>query len=403
MKDVGESVMKKNLAIVVRALDHGGAERCASNMSVDLSDKYNVHVIVFDGREMAYPYGGELHNLDLPPKDGLIGKMLNTWKRSRALKKIKAQYKIDCSISFLDGANLVNVLSKGKERTIVSIRNYVSASKPSRLGRMQLQYYCRRADQVVALSKTVGLDLIDHFGVEEKKVTPIYNAVDAKRLLRLSQESRVQPYPFPYIVTMGRLTRQKGHTYLIRAFSRVAAEHPDIRLVILGQGEDEDSLKNLAKRMGVENNVIFPGFIKNPHNIIANGLFFVLPSLYEGLGNVILEAMACGKMVLSTDCLAGPREILAPNSDLRKSYSGIKTAEYAEYGVMCPVFPNEAVDPARIDLSEEETVLGDTMNMLLDHPEIVERYERKSLERVADFTSEKITQEWARTIEGGQP
>lgn len=390
--------MKKNLAIVVRALDHGGAERCASNLSVDLSDKYNVHVVVFDGREKMYPYGGQLHDLNLSPQDGMFRKILNIWKRSKALKAFKMRYNIDCSISLLDGANLVNVLSKANERTIVSIRNYVSASKPSRLERLQLKYYCGRADKVVALSKTVGLDLIDHYGIEEKKIMSIYNAVDAERLLKLSRESSVQPYEFPYIVTMGRLTRQKGHAYLLRAFSKVVAAHPDMKLIILGQGEDENALKDLARRLHIEDSILFPGYIKNPHNIISKSLFFVMPSIYEGLGNVILEAMACGKMVVSTDCLAGPREILAPESDLRKTYSGITEVEYAQYGVLCPPFPNENTDFDREQLSNAESVLGDMMNTLLNHPEIIREYEQKSLERIADFTSEKITDKWVCAI-----
>lgn len=394
--------MKKNLAIVVRALDHGGAERCASNLSVDLSDKYNVHVVVFDGREKMYPYGGQLHDLNLPPQDGMLGKMLNIWRRSKALKAFKMRYNIDCSISLLDGANLVNVLSKANERTIVSIRNYVSASKPSRLERLQLKYYCGRADKVVALSKTVGLDIIDHYGIEEKKIVSIYNAVDAERLLKLSRESSVQPYEFPYIVTMGRLTRQKGHAYLLRAFSKVVAAHPDMKLIILGQGEDENALKDLTRRLHIEDSILFPGYIKNPHNIISKSLFFVMPSIYEGLGNVILEAMACGKLVVSTDCLAGPREILAPNSDLRTTNVGIQKTEYAEYGILVPTFPNIKPDYSRTSLSQEEVVFGETINMLLDHPDIIHKYESKSLERIADFTAEKITEDWLSVIEKKQ-
>ena len=103
-------------------------------------------------------------------------------------------------------------------------------------------------------------------------------------------------------------------------------------------------------------------------------------------------------MVVSTDCLAGPREILAPESDLRKTYSGITEVEYAQYGVLCPPFPNENTDFDREQLSNAESVLGDMMNTLLNHPEIIREYEQKSLERIADFTSEKITDKWVCAI-----
>lgn len=393
---------RKNVAILIRALDHGGAERCASNMSFDLSKYYNVHLIVFDGRERMYPYAGTLHDLNLLPRDGLFHKAVNIWKRSRAVRKIKKECHIDCCISLLDGANIVNAFSKGNEVNIVSIRNYVSARKLGIVDKLQLQYYCAKADKVVALSKTVGLDLIDNYNVKANKATVIYNSVDSERLLRLSGESLVAPFAFPYITTMGRLTRQKGHSYLLRAFTKVVEAHPELKLVILGQGEDEALLKQLTKRLGIEQNVVFPGYIKNPHNIIANSRFFVMSSVFEGLGNVILEAMACGKLVVSTDCLAGPREILAPNSDLRKTNIGLHEPEYAEYGILVPAFPNEESDFSRANLSREENVFADTMNRLLDHPDIIHQYETKSLERVGDFAAEKITDDWLRVIEEKQ-
>ena len=127
-----------------------------------------------------------------------------------------------------------------------------------------------------------------------------------------------------------------------------------------------------------------------------------MSSVFEGLGNVILEAMACGKLVVSTDCLAGPREILAPNSDLRKTNIGLHEPEYAEYGILVPAFPNEESDFSRANLSREENVFADTMNRLLDHPDIIHQYETKSLERVGDFAAEKITDDWLRVIEEKQ-
>lgn len=159
------------------------------------------------------------------------------------------------------------------------------------------------------------------------------------------------------------------------------------------------SLKRLTKLLGIEKSVIFPGYIKNPHNIIAHSKFFVMSSIYEGLGNVILEAMACGKLVVSTDCLAGPREILAPNSDLRITNVGIHEAEYAEYGILVPAFPNESADFSRTNLSREEIVFADTINTLLESSDIIQKYESRVFERVGDFTADKITEDWLSVIE----
>ena len=98
----------KNVAIIIQKLNGGGAERTASNLSISLKDHYNVHLIVFDGRDISYPYEGTLHDLKLPPVEGKIGKVLTVYKRVSAIKKILKEEKIDCSISLMDGANLVN-------------------------------------------------------------------------------------------------------------------------------------------------------------------------------------------------------------------------------------------------------------------------------------------------------
>ena len=384
----------KNLAIIIRALDHGGAERCASNMSIELSSKYNVHLILFDGSEKMYPYGGTLHDLAIPPSENMVRKLFNLRKRIAAVKKIKRECNIDYSISLLDGANLVNVGSRVNDKVIVSIRNYQSFEKKSTSSKKRLTKYCSKADVVVALSKTVGLDLAENFEVDSRKIVPIYNSVDHERLAQLAAQSVSLDLDKPYIVTMGRLTKQKGHSHLIRAFKKVSDKIKDLNLVILGQGEDEERLKLLTSELGISDRVIFPGYIKNPHGIIAKSEFFVMPSIYEGLGNVILEALSCGKLVISTDCLAGPREILAPNSDLHVTVEGISQVEYAQYGILVPPFKDRNVELERLELDHEENILADVIVEVLRNRNIIENYEKLARECVKNFSSEKIVADW---------
>ena len=100
-----------HVAIIIQKLNGGGAERTASNLSIFLSEYCDVHLIVFDGRDLAYPYAGVLHDLQLPAINGMKNKVINLFKRVRMVKKLKDEYQIDHSISLMDGANLVNVLS----------------------------------------------------------------------------------------------------------------------------------------------------------------------------------------------------------------------------------------------------------------------------------------------------
>ncbi len=114
----------------------------------------------------------------------------------------------------------------------------------------------------------------------------------------------------PFIVTAGRLTRQKGQDLLISAFAASAAAR-DLDLVILGEGPLEADLRARAAAQGVADRVWFPGFQANPWAWFSKARLFVLPSRWEGFGNVITEAMACGAPILSADCDFGPREQIA--------------------------------------------------------------------------------------------
>ncbi len=117
----------------------------------------------------------------------------------------------------------------------------------------------------------------------------------------------------PFIVAAGRLVHQKGFDVLIRAFAASVAER-QISLVIVGEGPERAALEELARRHGVERLVHLPGFVENPWSYFARAAAFVCSSRWEGFGNVIIEAMACGTPVVTTDCDFGPREIVRPVS-----------------------------------------------------------------------------------------
>ena len=180
-------------------------------------------------------------------------------------------------------------------------------------------YLC--ADAIVAVSNGVADDLSLHTGTLRQRITTIYNPVVTPELLRQAQAQLEHPWftqdSPPVVLGVGRFAVQKDFPTLLRAFARVRAKR-EVRLVILG-GED-DALKDaqrraelntLATSLGIAADVALPGFVTNPFVYMAHAQVFVLSSAWEGLPGVLIQALACGCPVVSTDCPHGPAEILA--------------------------------------------------------------------------------------------
>ena len=392
----------KNVAIIVQNLYGGGAERTAANLSLCLKDRYNVHLIVFNGSDIKYPYGGTLHDLKLPPAKGKVKKFLTLLKRVSAVKKIKSENKIDVSISLMPGANRVNVLSKRGDKIITSIRNQMSLSKASTPAQLrktgsQIRFSSKRSDCVVTLSDGVRDDLIKTFGINGDIIRTIYNPCDGE-LLRTAAKAnhdKASVLGSHSITTMGRLLEQKGQWHLIRAMSEVVKSVSDAELYILGEGPLESELKKLVTEYGLTDHVNLLGFVEAPHAYVMNSSVFVFPSLYEGLGNVILEAMSCGVPCISADCLSGPREILAPKTAYKQD---LPVIDYAEYGVLVSVGDKGHMNSTE-PLTKAEKQLADAIIEMLTDESLHDRYVEKSLERAKDFSPERISSEWAEVIE----
>ena len=329
------------IGLLITKLNGGGAERTAANLS-SLFDEYGeeVYLITFDGSNITYPYKGKLIDLSLGINKNVFDAIKKNIKRIIKVKKIKKKYNLDVCISFLDTPNLVNVLSGGKCKKIVSIRNYLSLEKPSFIRKQLIRFSSIRADKTVCISKNVEYDMRNFFKIKEKKLCTIYNPVDIKSLLTIEEDYTFDKEFSDYfnIVTMGRLTYQKGQWNLIYAIKDIVVQYPKVRLYILGDGELKNELEELVKKLELEEHVFFLGFISNAHKFLRQCDLFVLTSLFEGLGNVLLEAMALGLPVISTDCKSGPREIIAPNSNIKSVCENI---DVERFGILVKQFSKE--------------------------------------------------------------
>ena len=302
--------------IIIPSLADGGAERVASLLSRNFPEDIETVFALFDGK-IEYSFHGRALDLKLPARPGFFNKIANVAKRYLALKKLIAAEKPDAVLSFMESANLINILCNGK-KAVVSVRVHPSTNYAgSFFDRLIVRLY-NRAGRIIAVSKSIIDDLEKKFGISRGNVTAIYNPANVDEIRVLAKEpldgrdeeifngARV-------VITAGRLNPQKGHADLLKAFAITEKEFSKadekLRLVIMGRGELEKELKELAAVLGISSLVFFMDFQKNPFKFIKKSRLFVLSSRYEGFPNSIIEAMICGVPIVSTDCPTGPAEI----------------------------------------------------------------------------------------------
>jgi glycosyltransferase involved in cell wall biosynthesis len=172
----------------------------------------------------------------------------------------------------------------------------------------------RHVDGLVAVSEQAALDAAETLGIRSEAISVIYNPVVSDTLLRKACQPINHPWfapgEPPVIIGVGRLTAQKRFADLIRAVANVRARRR-VRLLIFGEGPERIELERTLEQLHLKQDVAFPGFTPNPYPYLKQADVFVLPSRCEGLPTVMIEALALGTPIISTDCRSGPAEILA--------------------------------------------------------------------------------------------
>lgn len=389
----------KRVLLVISSLNYGGAQRALANMSLAFPEEYQVDFLLNDSEDISYDYRGNIIDLGIKPvrdRTNLLYQIHVFIKRFIKLRKLKASGKYTACISALSSANAVNVLTGNKYcRTIISIRNFMSTSLHSAVNlKNMIEAYALKklsngADYVVTVSESLKQDIIKNFGVKKQKAITIYNGYDLSHIENKSKDAltesekcwlKDQSYT---IATAGRLDEQKGQAYLIRAIAKVKTKVPNIRLLVLGEGELRGKLEQLIEELQLQKNVVLCGFVNNPYKIIRNCDLFALPSLYEGFPNALAESLCLGIPVLSTDCDSGPREILAPKTDLKKKVT--QDFERAEYGILCPLCDADA--------------MAEAILYLLRNQDVYEYYQKQCKERAQQLSIDKVIGDWIRLIE----
>jgi glycosyltransferase involved in cell wall biosynthesis len=302
-----------NVAFVITNLAGGGAEKVVINLTTALVARgHQVQLILLEPlMDYAAPAGVPVHVLPRLSK-GAFGKRFAALRLRRLMRQLARHKPFDIIISSLPFANEVSILAK-LPRLWCRIDNTLSveierlrADNPRKANR-RLERYRRlyRTCPLIAVSDGVADDLRVALGLKDSRIERIYNPFDFSAIRARASEFTSLP-DGPYVIHVGRFVPQKRHDVLLDAWLRVRAPH---RLILLTHPDAD--LNKMIEARGLAHRVIVAGFQSNPYAWIAGADLLVLSSDHEGLPGVIIEALAVGTPVVSTDCPSGPREILS--------------------------------------------------------------------------------------------
>jgi len=372
------------LSIFIYSLASGGAERVVSILLNELKDRYDITLVLMKNRiDYDIPKEIKIELLeDSDPNESGIIKLL---KLPLLGYKYKKQIKnSDISLSFMNRPNYINIFAKlfgAKSRTIISERAMPSLQHrdglQGKINRFLIKMLYPYSDIVIANSMGNSLDLKKNFNIYE--VITINNPFDIAKIKRESQESiELNRDRFSFI-TIGRLDFGKNHKLMIEAIKEV-----DANLYIIGEGELKEELETQIRELKLDNRVFLLGRQNNPYKYLSKVDSFLFTSLYEGFPNVLVEALACGLPIISSDCRSGVREILAPKSDFTFQLKD-DSFELAEYGILTAVNNRKSLLKA--------------MKHIVENRLLCKEYGSKAVLRANEFDKFKILVNFLEVIE----
>lgn len=303
---------RKRISFLINSMEGGGAERAMANLLTHLLPHlkdYEVELILLDDLPHEQSLPSDLKVVTLNGK----GSMLRSARELRRYWARPETRPVVC-VSYLARSNVLNVLLSrmSGHGTIISERVHTSSHIAGSRAKALLAWITRktypRANHVIAVGEGVADDLNQNFSVPRARMSVIGNPIDGPRLRNLAQEQPCIALPDDYVLGVGRLVPNKNFDLVIRAYAQAQI---DPSLVLLGQGPEEQALRSRVAEFGLEDRVIFAGFVKNPYPFMSRARALVSGSRAEGFPNTLIEAMAVGCPVIATDCPSGPATVLA--------------------------------------------------------------------------------------------
>lgn len=387
------TVQKEKILIIIHSLLRGGAEHVFAQIINQLNNRFEIHVIlVHNGIAYSLPSNVAVTGL----REKLFENFLISYCRlpysAYKVYRYCKKHQITTRISVLNRPTIINaflkyffrlegkviVCERSNQAQFIEFLSRGNKLKSSIYKKVIVSAY-RQADLILANSKLTAAGIKDAFQITNE-VQVIYNPVDITGIN--DKAGQVPDFEFErgitYFIGVGVMRAEKNWALLVKAIALL--DNPAIKLILVGYGSEKElnKLNALVAELGVQNKIVFTGMQPNPYQYMARAHCLVLCSMLEGFPNVVLESLALGVPVISTDCRSGPREILAPGTDPEIEVTN--SLELAEFGILYPV--------------NSDMLLAEAMHKMYTDKSLHSSYTQKAKQRAADFEAARISGEY---------
>ena len=366
--------LTRRLTLVIHSLAQGGAERDMAHLARCWAERGNdVAVVTLDSVATdSYPLVEGVTRIGLGlagDSHGWLQAISNNRQRIRALHDVLRQRSPQTVVSFIDRMNVVTLKAATSlgDPVIVSERIDPRHHEPGRIWR-----WLRRRTYPLCTAQIVLTHSVRDWCRQLAPRQPVHVIPNPARRPETGSTDASRewaPADRSVLLGMGRLHPQKGFDRLLPIFARLRSSHPNWHLVLLGEGDERARLEAQVRDLGLQQHVSLPGWVSDVEGALSRSDLFVLPSRYEGFGNVVAEALACGVPVVTMDCPSGPGEIVRDGVD----------------GLIVP-----AEDTARLEQALDR-VMGDA--------QLRNQFSARGPEVLDRFSEQKFLAQWDAVLE----